>query len=258
MTKTLLILFLSFLTFSCQTQPATTSPKTLKVVSYNIRHAEGMDGKINTKRITDLLTKTEADLISLQEVDKGCTRSEKRDIVKEIATQLNMFYAFGKFMDHDGGEYGMAVLSRFPITKTIRHQLPKGTEPRCALEIRVQTDAFKSPLSFIGIHNEWKINKVRSLQIKTLITSLKDYKHPIILSGDFNGQPTDPSLKLLIDDKWHILDKKGAKTWPSQNPRVEIDFIMTKQLPSFSVEHYVIEDTETSDHRPIYAKFSFK
>ena len=163
-----------------------------------------------------------------------------------------------KFMDYGGGEYGMAVLSRFPIIKTIRHQLPTGTEPRCALEIQVQTNSFKAPLSFIGIHNEWKKDKLRLKQIQTLTKALKDYTHPIILSGDFNGQSDDDSLKYLRADEWNILDKGGAKTWPSQEPQMEIDFIMTKNLPTFSFEHYVIEDTQSSDHRPIYAKLSFK
>ena len=254
MTKTLLILLLSFLTFSCQS----TKQKDLTVVSYNICHAEGMDGEINTKRIADLLAKTNADLISLQEVDKGCNRSEKRDIAKEIASQLKMFYTFGKFMDYDGGEYGMAVLSRFPINKTIRHQLPTGTEPRCALEIQVQTDFLSSPLSFIGIHNEWKQDRIRLKQVQTLTNSLQNYTHPIILSGDFNGEPDDASLNHLRKDNWNILDKMGAKTWPSQEPEVEIDFIMTKHLPIFSVEHCVIKDTQISDHRPIYAKLGLK
>ena len=66
-----------------------------------------------------------------------------------------MEHAFGKFMGYQGGEYGMAVLSRFPIAKVVRHQLPEGAEPRCALEVKVTPKGWSEPLSFIGIHLDW-------------------------------------------------------------------------------------------------------
>ena len=53
------------------------------------------------------------------------------------------------------------------------------------------------------------------------------------------------------------LDKQAAKTWPSLQPKLEIDFIITRKLPFTSYEHYVIHETEASDHRPIYAEFTF-
>ena len=176
----------------------------LKVLSYNIRHGEGMDKKINLQRITKLLKDSQADLIALQEVDKGCSRSHQLDIAKELAESLDFHYEFTKFMDYDGGEYGMAILSRFPIKQTRRHDLPTGTEPRCALEVQVQLPPLNQPLSFICIHNEWRKAQVRNQQIKTLLTSIKSYNNPVILAGDFNGEPNDQSLQIFKVDPWQI------------------------------------------------------
>lgn len=81
---------------------------TLRFVSYNIQHGEGMDGKINLKRIAEVIAKEKPDLVALQEVDKNCTRSGKRDIAKELGELLNMEFRFGKSMSFQGGEYGNA------------------------------------------------------------------------------------------------------------------------------------------------------
>ena len=112
--------------------------KSLNVISYNIRHGAGMDKLVNIERTANVLQKLKPDLIALQEVDKNCTLSQNIDIAKELGKKLGMHHHFEKFMDYQGGEYGMAILSRFPIEKAIRHQLPKGSEPRCAIEVQVK------------------------------------------------------------------------------------------------------------------------
>jgi endonuclease/exonuclease/phosphatase family metal-dependent hydrolase len=246
---------LSFLVYcsGCISQ----KPKhSLRVCSYNIRHGEGMDGKIDIKRIAVLLQTTRAELIALQEVDKNCARSGKIDIAKDLAKLLGMNYHFEKFMNYDGGEYGMAILSKFPINKAIRHDLPKGSEPRCAIEIQVQTPYLTQTISFVNIHNEWNKDKVRLAQ--TIILNEKiNRPHPIILAGDFNGDQKDAALLHLNSHQWLILQKSPNKTWPSDKPETEIDFIMTRQLPPHKVEHHVIDEAIISDHRPIFAEFEF-
>lgn len=228
----------------------------LRVCSYNIRHGEGMDGKIDIKRIADLLRKSGAELIALQEVDKNCARSRNRDIAQELANLLGMHYHFEKFMNYDGGEYGMAILSKFPILESIRHDLPKGSEPRCAIEVHLMTPYTSQIISFVNIHNEWNRNKIRLAQTQILNDKLKSNR-ATILAGDFNGDQADPALIHLKANHWSILQKSPNKTWPSDQPETEIDFIMTRHLPSHTVDHYVIEESIISDHRPIFAEFEF-
>ena len=111
----------------------------LNLASYNIRHGEGTDKKLDLERTAQVLKELNADLIALQEVDKNCERSKKVDQAAFLGQKLGMHHHFEKFMNYQGGEYGMAVLSRYPLKKIIRHELPKGSEPRCALEIKVFT-----------------------------------------------------------------------------------------------------------------------
>ncbi len=254
----LLITACSILSTGIASAKESAEAHTLKVVSYNIRHGEGMDDKIDLKRIADHISQTSPDLVVLQEVDKNCTRSGNQDLAKELGGLLKMDHRFGKFMDLQGGEYGMAVLSRLPIKETIAHPLPKGAEPRCALEVKVELDGLSVPVSLLCIHNDWTNEKIRTKQVTALMKALKNYSNPIILAGDFNGQRSDDSIKLLEEDGWKILDKGGKKTFPSYKPRVEIDFIMVKNLKLVEVVHDVLDEPVISDHKAIYATMTFQ
>lgn len=229
----------------------------LRIVSYNIKHGQGMDGKIDLRRIADAISMKNPDLVAIQEVDKNCKRSGNVDIAKQLGEMLNMEHRFGKFMDYQGGEYGMAVLSRFPITETIRHNLPDGREPCCALEIKVQLDGMHSPISFIGIHNDWTDEEFRVKQINSLLMAIQERRHPIVLAGDFNGEKSDRSMQMLQEAQWVILDKEGKKTFPSVDPKKEIDFIVIRGFPNTSIEHDVIDEKVASDHRPIFSVITF-
>lgn len=237
---------------------AQSEPHTLRVVAYNIKHGRGMDGKVDLNRIAEVILKLNPDLLALQEVDKFCERSGNRDLAAELGKTLKMEHRFGKFMDFQGGEYGMAILSRFPIKETYRHSLPEGAEPRCALEVQVEVNGMQSPISFIGIHNDWTNEAIRVDQIDALLTAIEGRSHPVILAGDFNGEPSDDSMQTLRKAQWTILDKGNKKTFPSDDPQKEIDFIVTRGFSQTSVEHDVIDERVASDHRPIVASITFK
>ena len=98
---------------SCQAPSVTPAPDTLTVVTYNIKHGRGMDNVVDLKRTTAVLALLDADIIGLQEVDRLVDRSEDVDQPEFLGNQLDLESAFGAFMDYQGGEYGMAILSRF-------------------------------------------------------------------------------------------------------------------------------------------------
>lgn len=232
----------------------------LRLMAYNIHHGAGVDKKLDLGRIGELIAGESLDLVALQEVDSVCKRSKSVDQAAELGQLTGMHHAFGKFMDFQGGEYGLAVLSRFPILETIRHQLPEGAEPRCALEVQVEVPGMETPVSFVSIHHDWTDPEFRLAQVKTLLEALKDRHHPVILAGDFNGERTDPSMQLLADEGWTIVEKNagtGSKTFPSREPRVEIDFFVIKGFFEAKVDHTVMEEEVASDHRPIRAVIEF-
>jgi endonuclease/exonuclease/phosphatase family metal-dependent hydrolase len=233
---------------------------TLRVVSSNIRHGVGMDGTLDLDRTVAVLRRLKPDLVAVQEVDEHCGRSGGVDQAAVLGKALGMEHRFGEFMDYDGGRYGLAVLSKLPIKATRRHELPRGAEPRCALEVEVDVPGLDQPVSFTCVHNDWTKEAIRVTQMRALVAALGE-RRPGLVAGDFNGEPGSESLAVLDAAGWRILAKDGARgaspTWPADTPAQEIDHVAERGLPEYSVSHDVIDERVASDHRPILAVFTF-
>jgi endonuclease/exonuclease/phosphatase family metal-dependent hydrolase len=234
------------------TPPANVS----RVVTYNIKHGRGMDGKLDLDRTAEAIRKLAPDLVALQEVDLRCGRSGGVDQMAALGKTLGMHHAFGKFMDFDGGEYGLGILSKHPILRSKPHRLPDGAEPRCALEVEVEIAGRR--VSFVCIHLDWTSEELRLAQAKALVEKLADRKHPVFLLGDFNA-PRDSDSHRLLTAQWTALGRPGAaNTFPSDAPGKEIDFILVpKGSPWEKLASEVIDDRLTSDHRPVLAELPF-
>ncbi|MBT8045323.1 MAG: hypothetical protein KJO79_10270, partial [Verrucomicrobiae bacterium] len=89
----------------------TVAADELRVLSYNIHHGVGLDGKLDLGRIAKVIRKQNPDLVALQEVDKLVTRSDKTDQAVVLAKYLGLHVVFGKSIDFQGGVYGNAILS---------------------------------------------------------------------------------------------------------------------------------------------------
>ena len=233
---------------------------TLRVVSFNIRHGVGMDGTLDLDRTAAVLRRLEPDLVAVQEVDEKCRRSGGVDQAAALGKAIGMEQRFGEFMDYDGGRYGLAVLSRLPIKATRRHELPRGAEPRCGLEVEVEVPGLDLPVSFTCVHHDWTKEAIRVAQMRALMAALGERRQAIV-AGDYNGEPGSESLAVLDAAGWRILAKDGgggaSPTWPADTPTQEIDHIAERGLPEYSVSHDVIDERLASDHRPILAVFTF-
>ena len=101
-------------------------------MSYNVHHCEGMDGKVDCARTAAAISREKPDFVGLQEVDVKVPRSMQLDEPAELARHTGMHATFAKAIDYNGGEYGVAVLSKEEPLSTIRRQLP-GPERRVML-----------------------------------------------------------------------------------------------------------------------------
>ena len=239
----LLLLILSFVT--------TAHAGELRVVSYNIHAGRGMDGKVDLKRIAEVIRREKPDLVALQEVDKFVSRSGNVDIAKELATLLGMHHAFGKTIDLGRGEYGNAVLSRFPIDKSTIHRLPGEGEARAVLQVDVMIGG--KPLTFCSTHFDHRSGETRQIQAKAMDEALLAIGHPLIVAGDFNARPGSDTME-RIATSWHLVKKLGSPlTSPASEPRAEIDYIITRNLPTEKSTSKVVEEKVASDHRPVSA-----
>jgi endonuclease/exonuclease/phosphatase family metal-dependent hydrolase len=95
-------------------RPAADAPL-LRVVTYNI-----LAGERGLENLTETLKSADADLIGLQEVDVGTKRSGGKDEAAALATALKMHHAFVPHFHYQGGQFGLALLSRHPIVRAER------------------------------------------------------------------------------------------------------------------------------------------
>lgn len=236
--------------------PSATSPaEPLRVVSYNIRHGAGMDGRVDLARTAATLRALAPDLVALQEVDERVKRSGGVDQAQELGSALGMQARFTSFMDYQGGRYGLAILSRLPIRATRTIPLPPGDEPRAALLVEVEL-ANGEALAFVCIHFNWVADdRVRFSQAETLCRSLDGLAMPYVVVGDFNDQPGSRTLQLFAE-RTRGADKPAAArfTYPAEVPTKEIDFVQAAPPARWQVgDVRVVDERMASDHRPLLA-----
>ena len=230
-------------------------PLRVRVLTYNIHHGEGTDGKIDLTRIAALIKRLAPDLVALQEVDKATTRSQGVDQAAELGRLTGLHAAFGKAMDFAGGQYGEAILSRYPLTEVQVHDLPftEGCEPRCALAARVQLGKVGPEIVFASTHLEHAKASLRLCQAQKLnpVLAAKNTL-PTILAGDFNDVPGSPAIKVLQPHWTDATAGQPEPTWPSGQPRTKIDYVFFRPADGWHVvEKQVVNESVTSDHRPL-------
>src|SRR5690554_5844498 len=106
----------------------------MKFMTFNIRHALGLDGQIRLERISDLIAQSGADVISLQEVDRFMSRSGNVDQAAELGRVLKMQWWYAASIRHGRSEYGNAILCRCPIVDDQVIFLPGEKERRSLLK----------------------------------------------------------------------------------------------------------------------------
>src|SRR5690606_10004922 len=88
---------------------------TLRVLTYNIFHGETTRGEIDMDLCGQIIKDENPDLVALQEVDKGVERSGRIDQTAELSVRTGLTGYFAKARDFQGGDYGVAILSKLPV-----------------------------------------------------------------------------------------------------------------------------------------------
>ena len=234
---------------ACAPRPSETGD-TVTILAYNIHHGEGMDSVIDLDRIADLILEADPDLVTLQEVDSVAERTGGVDQARVLGELTGMHAAFGRFMEYQGGAYGMAVLSRWPMESITNWRLSDGEEPRTALGITVRTPGDQE-LVLVGIHF-YRTEEERLSQAADLERFLQTETSPVVLAGDFNSLPDSDVIRRL-EAGWTVLQKgEDRLTFPSWAPEREIDFVLLRPAERFEVvRHRPLNEPVISDHRPV-------
>lgn len=231
----------------------------LRVMTYNIHHAEGMDGKVDAGRIAQVLSSAKADLVALQEVDRNVERTQTIDLPHIIASNIGFSFAFGKNIDFQGGSYGNAILSRFPILESNNHhyKMLREGEQRGLLYAKVDIDG--APLIFASTHIDFRPDNTERLSnVEEMVQLAERFKPlPVILCGDFNDAPNSEvhfRLKEHFTDAWETAGEGGGFTYSSAKPNKRIDFIFV--TANVQINKATVISTQASDHLPLVVELN--
>lgn len=224
----------------------------LTLVTYNIRHTKGMDGRLGLPRIASLLSDTQCDIACLQEVDCRVPRSRRADQPRELAKALGMKAVFGPNLKWPfGGKYGNLILSRLPLSNIRLHYLHSGEEQRGIVEAHLQTES--GLVSVFCTH--WGLSEVeRKAQAEETLDAMKASELPALLAGDLNETIHGPANEVLLDAGLVPLGPEDA-TFPSDDPVDRIDHVYGS--PGWrAVDAYTVPSL-ASDHRPVVVEVRF-
>lgn len=244
----------------CATSSAPRDRTTLRVLTWNIHHGEGVDGNFDLIRLANIIRSLDVDLVALQEVDRTTGRSGWRDQALELASLLKMYHVYGAAMPYDRGEYGEAILSRWPIHRAETIQLPKieGSEPRALLIAEVDNPV-TGPLRFAATHLAHDSELDRLEQARLIVQHLRESDRPTILAGDLNAQPDAPPMQLLFE---HFIDshqQDPRDTYPALEPSRRIDYILFSPNDGWHVlDASVIAGNIASDHCLVVTELDYR
>ncbi|MEH7502276.1 endonuclease/exonuclease/phosphatase family protein [Neobacillus drentensis] len=234
--------------------------ESIKVMSYNIHHGVGADGRLDLKRIGDVIKNSNADVIGLQELDNNWDRSNYVDQAKWLANYLGMEYVYGPNLIIGNTQYGNAVLSKYPIVSSENHFLSGGSERRGLLETVV--DFKGTQFRFFNTHIDYLSEGVKTQQIKEVLEWGGKNEGPAIFVGDYNSKPDTAPIQPMMqayNDVFGLLGQNEDFTDPLPNPEKRIDYV-------FASKNIGIKDAEVlqtdvhlvaSDHLPIIADLMF-
>ncbi len=246
--------------------------QSLRVMTYNIYGARATSpaNAADLDAIAEVIRRQNPDFVTLNEVDVFTNRTGK-DVhqARDLAEKLGMEWHFSKAIDRDGGEYGDAVLSKYPILEKRSSRLPCAAEQpgedRSLCVIRVQIDG--KDLYVASTHLDHLSGDASRLVQATEIRRIRDteLEGDLILCGDLNAIPSSNVIATMTS----FLTNTGPidqYTFPSDDPSRKIDYIMYAPIEHFGVQNCQVVSrgdqqvggVDASDHRPVIADIRFQ
>lgn len=258
-------------TLACATSRSATRDSSVNVLVYNIHAGKDAAGVDNLERVAAIVRTTGADIVLLQEVDRGTTRSAGVDHAAELARLTGFQMAFGKSLDYQGGEYGIAILSRWPITEQSTLDLPVDPpqeraggshEPRAALKVAISAPG--GPITVLNTHldasreDRWRRQEVARLL--AIASGIRSRDTPLLLGGDLNSTPEsvvqEDVRRAGFTDAWTVCGDGAGLTYPADSGIKRIDYLYLSGLQS--CEAATVIRSQASDHRPLLVRIRLR
>ncbi len=218
---------------------------TFTLASFNICSAHFREGHYtedNLARLAAYIRESRADVVALQEVDRGAERSERVDMPTRLSEMSGLsHHYFIKIRDFQGGEYGTAILSRYPMIecRTIQYPVRVATQgTSCGY---VVLDVEGVAVTVYNTHLSCETEEANTETLQCFGDVLAGTSGAFLACGDFNTSPAKVARYLPHICRAH----DGLVTYADRS----IDHIL--YTPPITVRHVRTMDTQvdgTTDH----------
>lgn len=251
----------------------------MRLATFNLLHGRSLsDGTVHAGRVSRAISSLDADVLGLQEVDRAQPRSGLLDLTAIAAEAMGApVHRFAAAVVGTPGEtwqpwrsdddnlhplYGIALVSRFPVTRWQITRLPAAPirspvvlagggvallkdEPRVLLAAVLDTPT--GPLTVATTHLSfvpgWNLR-----QLRHAVRALRALPAPRVLLGDLNL----PAAAVRAFTGWRPLGR--AATYPSPGPRAQLDHVLADPRGIGALGRVLQVGTpqvDVSDHRPL-------
>lgn len=161
---------------------APTEATSLKIMQFNVKNCD--EGK-KISEIAAEIKEQSPDLVFLQEIDMKVRRSRKKEVLKLLAEKLQMHYAFFSAIPLEGGDYGVGILSVYPLENCQNEALPTREEDEGRILARAQITVNGETIHIFNTHLSYE-NKDKRFEQFDFVSQKINAEDKFILCGDFN------------------------------------------------------------------------
>ncbi len=286
----MLYLFIASHFLHLHLETTTQSPKTYRLVSYNVRqfdHYNWIKAPGTSKLLYEYIRKIDTDILCMQEFFQS--PNKKFNSIDSLKASPWQYYAYSPYFRKGINlNSGLIIFSKYSIINSELINFPNSINKGLFVDIKINKDTlrvYNVHLESVHLDNpdykfingtfdgkkNWflSISDIykklanafihRAMQVRILKSSIEKCPYPVILCGDFNDTPASyvyNQLKSFLADGFAETGTGIGKTYVGHFPWLRIDYVFhNKQI---KISHFRILKKELSDHYPIVVRFYIK
>jgi endonuclease/exonuclease/phosphatase family metal-dependent hydrolase len=236
----------------------------IRLLTYNIHKCiGGLDRRYDPERVRATIAHYEPDIVCLQEVDHAVRRSNVDRQVDLLGDLLGMRHRtyFANVKVRGGGEYGNAILSRFPLTETTNIDLTIGPKKRRSVlhaRYRVRLDGHGTRTLHVYNMHLGLSGAERKLQLRRFLESHPfvglHQSTPIVVCGDLNDVWGNLGKSMFAPAGFRAM-VQPLRTFPAYAPVRALDAVYVRgSAQLLEVQRARVQVArQASDHLPLVA-----